>query len=147
MANPMLQKIIDKKKAEGNPMSDQHKQAKSSVLGDLMKHLSGMGMDKMNGMKKVMVASNSKEGLSHGLEKAIDVVQHEPLDGIEDSDTSDHGQNQHSDSSEPMVEGSPEEESSESPEEAKSEGDQSMEDLKKENEALKMQLFKKHMKI
>ena len=88
--NPALQKMIDKKKSEGKSMTPAHKTAKTHVLGDLMKHLSSMGMD------KITQASKSK-----GLEKSIDTVQKNPVDAVEDSETSDHGANLDSETEEP----------------------------------------------
>ena len=75
--NKMFEKIIAKKKAEGKPMSPSHKKAKGSVLSDLMEHLGSMGLEKVKGMKKVSVASDSKEGLKEGLEKAESIVEGE----------------------------------------------------------------------
>lgn len=108
--NPEFQKLIMKKKAEGTDMSPAHQSAKSSVLDDLMEHLGSMGMDKVNGLKKVSVASNSKEGLKHGLDKAKDLLDHSNKGEDEhDPEMSDHGPN-------PDTTDSDEEQESESPE-------------------------------
>ena len=124
--NPMFQKIIDKKKAEGKSMSPVHKEAKGSVLSDLMDHLEGMGMDKVKGMKKVSVASDSKEGLKTGLDKAKELVSGHESD---DSQVDDE------------MEESPEHEASESPEEESSEHEEkSPEELQAEIEELKARL-------
>lgn len=63
-----------KKKGEGE-MHPSMKKAKMGVL----KHLSDMASEamggKLHGLKKVTVASDSEEGLKHGMEKAKDIVE------------------------------------------------------------------------
>jgi hypothetical protein len=114
MANPMFDKLIAKKQAEGKSMSAVHKNAKGSVLEDLMEHLSGAGMDKIKGMKKVSVASDSKLGLSKGLEKAKEMISKDPMEAIEnDEEMSDEGPN---DAEAPGSQLDPESESHESDE-------------------------------
>ncbi len=118
MANPMFDKIIAKKKAEGKSMSPVHKEAKGSVLKDLMEHLGGMGMDKINGMKKISVASDSKKGLSKGLETAAKMISKDPLEAMtEDPEMSSHGSN------DPQSEGSEMDESMEHEESEESDDD------------------------
>jgi hypothetical protein len=127
MENMALKKIIDKKKKEGKTLSPVHKEARSSVLEDLMDHLSDMGMDKVKGLKKVTVASDSKEGLAKGLDKATEMVGKSPMEAMEDEDVSDHGANE------------VEEHEEESEDESESEDDirQKIEELRAKLEAMK----------
>ncbi len=107
----MFEKIVAKKKAEGKEMSPAHKQAKGSVLADLMDHLGSMGLDKVKGMKKVSVASDSADGLKKGLEKAKDLVNHTPEGEDEhDPEMSDSGPNPDVTDSDEEYEGSDAEE-------------------------------------
>ena len=57
---------MKKKKSD---MSDVEKDAKKSVLGELRQTADDMMKDKLSGLKKVTVASDSPEGLEEGLEK------------------------------------------------------------------------------
>jgi hypothetical protein len=56
-------------------LSDTEKKASQTVLGDLRKHMQGMLSDKMKGMKKVTVASDTKEGLKKGMETAEKILK------------------------------------------------------------------------
>lgn len=69
----MMQKLMDKKKEEGKGLSDVAKKAKIGVVESLKK----MAEDAMKekGLKKVSVASDSSEGLKHGLDMAKDKVE------------------------------------------------------------------------
>lgn len=127
MEHMALKKLIDKKKKEGKTLSPVHKEARSTVLEDLMDHLSDMGMDKVKGLKKVTVASDSKEGLAKGLDKATEMVEKSPMEAMEDEDVSDHGANE------------VEENEEESEDEPESEDDirQKIEELKAKLEAMK----------
>lgn len=118
MEHMALKKIIEKKKKEGKTLSPVHKQARNTVLEDLMDHLGEMGLDKVKGLKKITVASDSKEGLAKGLDKATEMVEKSPMDAMEDEDVSDHGANESEEESEesPEHEMAEEEESEESPE-------------------------------
>lgn len=72
--NEKFQKLIEKKKKEGKTLSPVESAAKGSVLNEL-KDMAGHAMsEKLNGLKKVSVASDSPEGLKHGLEKAHEIV-------------------------------------------------------------------------
>ena len=102
--------------------------AKATVMKDLSDLLSkDMGHD-MASMKKVTVASDSKEGLEKGLEKAKEVVQGGAADEM------DHGDDESLES--------PEEEASESPEEAHMEGDDSPEAIQSKIKELQAKLAK-----
>lgn len=125
MEHMALKKIIDKKKKEGKTLSPVHKEARSSVLEDLMDHLSDMGMDKVKGLKKVTVASDSKEGLTKGLDKATEMVEKSPMEAMEDEEVSDHGANE------------TEEHEDESEDESEEDIKQKIEELKAKLEAMK----------
>jgi len=71
-----LMKLIAEKKQKHGDMSPIHAKAKHHVLKDLMDEMHGMDGEKVKGLKKVTVASNSPEGLEHGLEQAKDIVGH-----------------------------------------------------------------------
>ena len=63
--------LLKKKMSEGCKMSDNEKEAKMCVLDELKAMMRGkMGED----LKEVTVASDSKEGMKEGLEKAKDLV-------------------------------------------------------------------------
>lgn len=51
-------------------LSPMEQRSSSKVLDELRKHTQGLMKGKMDGLKKVTVASDSKEGLSKGLELA-----------------------------------------------------------------------------
>src|SRR5579864_3507338 len=70
MAREKLMKMLAKKK----DLSPHAKKAKMDVVKDLKDSVSDMMGDKMSGLKKVSVMSNSKEGLKKGLDKARGVV-------------------------------------------------------------------------
>lgn len=55
-------------------LSPMEQKASSKVLEELRSHAKGMMNDKMKGLKKVTVASNSKEGLKEGLSKAEEII-------------------------------------------------------------------------
>lgn len=71
MHDDMMKRFKDKKK----DMSKSEKSAKLSVLKDLSSEMAGMMGDKLKGLKKVTVASDSKEGLKEGLEKAESLLE------------------------------------------------------------------------
>ncbi len=72
------EKLMKKMMGEKEEGSDMKKDAKLSVLKELRKMASDMMGDDLKGgmMKKVTVASPTKEGLQHGLEKAEDMMDH-----------------------------------------------------------------------
>lgn len=81
--NHKLHKMLSKKR----DLSEPEKHAKMSAVHDLRGLASDMMGDKMDGIKKVSVMSNSKEGLKHGLDKARGVLsgneEHQMLDDSE----------------------------------------------------------------
>jgi len=58
------------KKGESK-MSPEYKDAKKSMLTSLIKHMSGMAGEPL---KKVSVMSNTEHGLTHGLDKAKEIL-------------------------------------------------------------------------
>lgn len=75
----MLKKLLESKKDSKKKMSSNEKDAKMSVLKS-MKSLAEDEMRKrLNGMKKVSVASDTTEGLEKGLDKAKSIVDQEEM--------------------------------------------------------------------
>ena len=70
-----LKELMKKKAMKGDIMSDNEREATSSVLKDL-DSLADEGI--AGSMKKVTVASDSEEGLEEGLDKAKEVVEEMP---------------------------------------------------------------------
>ncbi len=128
MLKDKLMKHLNKKGAKDlDPME---KDAKMGVIGELHKQANAMLHGKVHPAGKVTVASNSKEGLHHGLLKADELLKHSGGDdSVRDhtgTDLPEHEQDQvEADQGSDALEGSPEEEASESPEEAAAEGDAS----------------------
>lgn len=70
-----FKELMDRKKKEGKVISDPiEAAAHSSVLGNLMNEMDSSGRDKVKGIKKVTVASNSPQGLEEGLDKAKQIA-------------------------------------------------------------------------
>ena len=77
-----FKELMDRKKKEGKVISDPiAAAAHSSVLGGLMDEMGSTGRDKLKGLKKVTVASNSPQGLQEGLDKAKDITQGKYAEG------------------------------------------------------------------
>lgn len=72
MMHKMLEKL--KQKMGESKLSPEHKEAKKSMLMELMKHMDGMMVEPIKGLKKVTVASQDEEGLKEGLDKAKEMV-------------------------------------------------------------------------
>src|SRR6267154_2798528 len=66
-----------KEKKGMHKMHPMEQRAKMNVLGDLRDMAQNAMGDKLKGMGKVTVASDSPEGLQHGLDKAQDLVGQE----------------------------------------------------------------------
>jgi Ran GTPase-activating protein (RanGAP) involved in mRNA processing and transport len=131
-----LNNLMKKKAEKGDVLSKSHAKAKSGILQDLMDDMMGMEGDKVKGLKKVTVASNSPKGLEKGLEKAKEIVGDAPM--AEDEEMPE---------GEEMAEGE-EHEAEESPEMevAEEEGEEKeVEDLKAEIEKLKEKLAKHNL--
>lgn len=92
MAYNNFDKMMDKKKkGKKEDMSDTEKSAKMGVLEDLKNQASEEMGKRLKGLKKVTVASDSKEGLQAGLNKAEDILENE-VEGEEDlGDESESG--------------------------------------------------------
>lgn len=69
-----LEKLMMKKHGEGKVLGKAAAKAKSSVLEDLMSDMFDQDGDKVKGLKKVTVASNSPKGLEKGLDKAKEML-------------------------------------------------------------------------
>jgi hypothetical protein len=69
-----FRKLLEKKHAEGKSLSGVEKDAKSSVLEHLKQMASDSIGDKLKGLKKVTVASDSPHGLAEGLDKAKEMI-------------------------------------------------------------------------
>src|SRR4051812_32853515 len=79
--NDMFKKLMLKKKSD-EPMDEDYKNAKMTMLEALKGHMGKMmGDDLKNGaVKKVSVIADDKEGLASGLDKAKELVKKSPLD-------------------------------------------------------------------
>lgn len=75
-----LMKLMLSKKKEGKSMSDSEQKAKMEALHGMKEMASEMMSDRLKGLKKVTVASNSPEGLDAGLKKAQELVESEDED-------------------------------------------------------------------
>jgi hypothetical protein len=133
-----LHSLMKKKAEKGDVLSKSHAKAKSGILQDLVDDMMGMEGDKVKGLKKVTVASNSPKGLEKGLDKAKEIIGEAPM--AEDEEMPE---------GEEMAEGEEMEEGSEeSPEMevAEEEGEkEEVEDLKAEIEKLKEKLAKHNL--
>ena len=133
--NP-LHKLMAKKKMEGKKLSPMEKKGKEETLQSLIDEMMGLDSDKVKGLKKVTVASDSPEGLEKGLDKAKELVGDAPLSEEMMSD-----EEMPEASEEEMPEG--EEESSEmESEEGEDESLDTEEEIKAEIERLKEKLAK-----
>jgi len=81
-----LHKLMAKKKSEGKKLSPIEKKGKEESLSSLIDDMMGMDGDKVKGLKKVTVASDSPKGLSKGLEKAKELIGGAPTGGLEDEE-------------------------------------------------------------
>ncbi len=145
MDKEMMSKMLAAKKSGGG-MSDMEKDAKMGVV-QAMKDMASKAMgEKLRGLKKVSVASDSPEGLSAGLDKAKELlnahVESEDNDAMGEIEGAGH--DLHS-----MGEESPEHEASESPEEEASEHGSEFDSLSEDEidqklqELMKMKEMKK----
>lgn len=136
-----LHSLMKKKADKGDVLSKSHAKAKSGILQELMDDMMGMEGEKVKGLKKVTVASNSPKGLEKGLDKAKEIVGHAPMADEE----------MHEGEEMPEGEESAEHEAEESPEMevAEHEGEEPKEeeiaDLKAEIEKLKEKLAKHNL--
>lgn len=77
--NEKFLKLLAEKKAESRNMSAPEKSAKLANLKELKSAMDGMLKDNLASgkMKKVEIASDSEEGLEHGLDKAKEMLGEE----------------------------------------------------------------------
>lgn len=75
-----FRKLLEKKKAEGKHLDPMEKESKMSMLKALKQEMGGMMKNDLSpeNMKKVTVASNDKQGLAAGLDKAKSMLGQEP---------------------------------------------------------------------
>lgn len=85
-----FKKLLEKKHAEGKGLSDVEKDAKSSVLEHLKQMASDSMGDKLKGLKKVTVASDSPHGLAEGLNKAKEMIGDPGVHGEEPGEHLEH---------------------------------------------------------
>lgn len=88
-----FEKMMGKKKKEGSEMPEMVKKTKMGILENLRDQADDMMSDKVANLKKVTVASGSKEGLGMGLEKAKELLegQQNDDDSSEDDEQMDMG--------------------------------------------------------
>ena len=129
-----LEKLLMKKHGEGKVLGKAAAKAKSSVLEDLMSDMFDQDGDKVKGLKKVTIASNTSKGLKKGVKKAEEML----------------GEGGMSDEDMPEGEESAEHEAEESPEmeasEHEAEEDMSAEEIEAKIAELKDLLKEKKMK-
>lgn len=83
MYDEMLKKMKNKKKSES--MSDSEKNAKMKVVDEMEKMADDAMSDSFkNGMKKVTVAADSKEGIKQGLESAKKLLNGDSIESKEE---------------------------------------------------------------
>jgi hypothetical protein len=68
-------KLMEKLEKKGKKLNPLEKKAKLDVVKELSSQAGEMLGDKLKGLKKVTVASDSKEGLKAGLEKAESILE------------------------------------------------------------------------
>ena len=83
--------LLKKKAAEqsSSPVDPKHLEAKKSVVQGIMDMLKGDMADQIGGLKKVTVASPDKAGLVKGLDLAKGIAEKSPLEGSEDEESSE----------------------------------------------------------
>lgn len=84
MMEEKFKKLLEKKGSA--KLSKPEMEAKKSVLEELKKMISSSMGEKLHGLKKVTVASDSEEGLEKGLEKAQELVEKGPMALSEESE-------------------------------------------------------------
>lgn len=71
----MHEKLMKKLEKKGKKLSPLEQKAKMDVVKELQSQAGDMMGEKLKGLKKVTVASDSEEGLKAGLEKAEEVLE------------------------------------------------------------------------
>jgi hypothetical protein len=139
---PDFKKLLESKKKKGDVLSPLEAKARMSALGDLKEDMMGSELDKLKGLKKVTIASNSPKGLEKGINMAKEIVGNKMLDKSEyGSEEMPEDEMMGEESAEHEAAESPEMESAEESEEA---GDEEMskDELLAEIERLKAKLDK-----
>lgn len=89
----MNDKLMKRLEKSGKKLSPVEKEAKMNVLKELSSQAGDMLGQKLAGLKKVTVASDSEDGLEQGLEKAKEIIEGEPVEeeseGLELADSDD----------------------------------------------------------
>jgi len=126
----MMDKMDKLKKKKSKEMSSVEKDAKMSVVESLRDMAAKAMGDKLHGLKKVTVASDSKQGLEKGLEKAQDLLSNSPEAAAMKEKGQKDPMSDVEESSDPFseMEESPEHEASESSEEESEEHEELSED-------------------
>ena len=122
----MNDKLMAHLKKKGKKISNPNeKEAKMDVLGELARQAGDMMKEKVGSLKKVTVAAPDSEHLKQGLDKAKEMISHNPDDKMEQAEEELHEDldhdNEEGESPEHKAkvlgqEESPEHESAESPE-------------------------------
>ena len=146
-----FKQMLQMKAKDAKPMSNLEKNAKLKAVHQMRKMATDEMSEPLKNLKKVTVASNEPEGLKMGLEKAKQMLGHDPeMEQMEEEtgEDLDHDNEEGEDPAHQMKvmgheEGSPEEEASESPEEEKAEEEMSPEELQAKIHELQMMLQEK----
>lgn len=83
MSDDFMELLKKKAKEQGGPRKDEEMDAKASIMENLSKMLGKDLHDGIQQSKKVVVSSDSEEGLKEGLEKAEDIVEDKMSDSEE----------------------------------------------------------------
>lgn len=87
MLHDKMKKMLSKKR----DLPEHEKNAKMDVVKHLRDMASDAMGDKLDGLKKVSVMSNSPEGLAHGLDKAKQIVSNPEMDQMKDHAENPYG--------------------------------------------------------
>ncbi len=87
MMDDFLKLLKKKSDEQGGPKMNRHMEAKAAMAKELSDLLGSDLAEGVKGLKKVTVASDSEEGLEEGLEKAIEALDSEDGESMEDSES------------------------------------------------------------
>jgi len=85
-------KLMEALKNKKKDLSDSERDAKMDVVKDLRKSAMDSMKDRLNGVKKVSVMSDSEEGLKEGLDKAEDIISGDESSEEENDDIGPQGE-------------------------------------------------------
>lgn len=143
-----FKKLLEKKRQMGKSLDGAERDAKMSAVQGLKDMANEAMKGKMDGMKKVTVASDSQEGLEHGMDKAKELIHGKEgmtelskmgddelgdMDMAEEGDDSDKDFGPYSEANQPE---NHEDNKRDDPAEEDSEDDMSHEDIDRELERL-----------